>query len=77
MASADFARRAAALALGAEESAIAATAVLTLVDWPARSGSAMGDARPALVALDADWLPPVVAHSTRFPGGPGSAASGR
>jgi len=43
------------------------------IDWPCAAGAA-----PALVGLSLDWLPPEPpVHSSRYPGGPGAAASGK
>ncbi len=45
------------------------------VDWPSGRSS---NARPALVGLGLNWIPPWNGGmSARYPGGPGSAASGK
>jgi hypothetical protein len=45
------------------------------VDWPASSDPR---ARPALIGIALDWTPPPAApQRAKFPGGPGSAPSGR
>lgn len=51
---------------------------LAAVDWPIDSDGEAEVRRPILVGLDLDWIPPAPSQvKTRFPGGPGSAASGR
>lgn len=67
--------RALALVDGAQSALASARFELAALDWPP-SDDPQG--RPALVGLDLDWLPPPPpARRAKFPGGPGSAPSGR
>lgn len=70
-ADAEFVAAAARLALGLESPGVRARSAA--VDWPLAEGE-----RPQLVGLDLDWAPPFQpAGRPRFPGGPGTAPSGR
>jgi hypothetical protein len=66
-----FVAAAAAAAVGLEHEGVRARAAT--IDWPGD-----GAERPALVGLDLDWRPPFAAKGRpKFPGGPGTAPSGR